>query len=253
MWAQAIGSVIGAGLNFLSSKNQQEMQKEFAQKGIQWKVNDAKKAGIHPLAALGAQTTTYSPVSVGSDLSQVGQDIGRALQSKQEPEDKTSNTLQKLQIQRAELENTMLASQIARYNQAGQPPPMPSASGGAIAGQGDSGPAFVKREAQEALRVDPNHPGAEPGKVTDVAWSKNPDGSYSLLPSEEAKKRFEDMTLPQWQWSIRNQLVPDWHTEPHRPPPGMRWVRNPLTGRWWLEQAPGAGRFAPNRPFSWGQ
>jgi hypothetical protein len=35
------------------------MQKEFAQQGIGWKVADAKKAGIHPLFALGA--STHSP------------------------------------------------------------------------------------------------------------------------------------------------------------------------------------------------
>ena len=37
------------------------LQREFAQSGIQWKVADAKKAGLHPLAALGAQTASASP------------------------------------------------------------------------------------------------------------------------------------------------------------------------------------------------
>ena len=35
--------------------------KQFAKRGIQWRVHDAKKAGLHPLAALGAQTTSFSP------------------------------------------------------------------------------------------------------------------------------------------------------------------------------------------------
>jgi hypothetical protein len=34
------------------------LQREFAQKSIQWKTADAKAAGLHPLAALGAQTNT---------------------------------------------------------------------------------------------------------------------------------------------------------------------------------------------------
>jgi hypothetical protein len=43
-----------------------EMQKDFAQHGISWRVKDAKEAGLHPLAALGAQTTSFSPSSVGA-------------------------------------------------------------------------------------------------------------------------------------------------------------------------------------------
>lgn len=42
-----------------------DLQKTFAKMGVQWRVNDAKKAGIHPLAALGAQTFSGSPISVG--------------------------------------------------------------------------------------------------------------------------------------------------------------------------------------------
>lgn len=39
-------------------------QKEFAQNAVQWKVEDAKKAGLHPLYALGANTTSFSPIPV---------------------------------------------------------------------------------------------------------------------------------------------------------------------------------------------
>lgn len=37
-------------------------QREFAEQGIQKRVEDAKKAGIHPLYAIGAQTPSVSPV-----------------------------------------------------------------------------------------------------------------------------------------------------------------------------------------------
>lgn len=39
------------------------LQREFAQNSIQWRVNDAKLAGLHPLAALGASGTSYTPSS----------------------------------------------------------------------------------------------------------------------------------------------------------------------------------------------
>lgn len=48
-----------------------EFQKEFAQNGIQWRVEDAKAAGLHPLFALGASTPSFSPnpVVVSDDRS----------------------------------------------------------------------------------------------------------------------------------------------------------------------------------------
>lgn len=72
-----IGSLISSGINaYYSEKNTEAtnranaeiaaqnraLQKEFAQNSIQWKVNDAKQAGLHPLAAIGAQGTSYTPV-----------------------------------------------------------------------------------------------------------------------------------------------------------------------------------------------
>lgn len=75
-----IGSVVSGLFGNKSEKRQVALQKEFAQKGIQWKVKDALKAGVHPLAALGANTVSYSPVSVGTpDFGGIGQDIGRAI------------------------------------------------------------------------------------------------------------------------------------------------------------------------------
>ena len=53
----AVGSLIGGNIASNNANKQYEMQKEFAQNGIRWKVADAKAAGIHPLAALGAQTS----------------------------------------------------------------------------------------------------------------------------------------------------------------------------------------------------
>lgn len=68
-----IGSLINAGMSTYNTKKTNEaneriaeqnrqMQREFAQNSIQWKVNDAKAAGLHPLSAIGAQGTSYTPV-----------------------------------------------------------------------------------------------------------------------------------------------------------------------------------------------
>lgn len=87
--------------------------KEFAQNQIQWRVADAKKAGIHPLAALGASIYQGSPTAVGADtsglgqgLSEMGQNISRAIDSYQTRADraKEQEKLEKLNDLRMNLE-----------------------------------------------------------------------------------------------------------------------------------------------------
>lgn len=82
--------LLGKGIQAWTSHNQSKQeyarQKEFATHGIRWKVADAKAAGIHPIYAIGANTPTYSPqAAIGTDLglSDIGQNIGRAIEAKQ--------------------------------------------------------------------------------------------------------------------------------------------------------------------------
>lgn len=53
-----------------------QMQYEFAQNGVQWRVNDAREAGIHPLAALGANTHASRPINVGGGT---GPNLGQTI------------------------------------------------------------------------------------------------------------------------------------------------------------------------------
>lgn len=119
----ALGSVAGGLLAKSAASKQADLQREFAQKGIQWKVADATKAGIHPLYALGANTVSYSPVSVGMpDLGAMGQDIGQAIDRVSNPPERVNGALGALALERAGLENDLLRAQIARarINVAGQ-------------------------------------------------------------------------------------------------------------------------------------
>lgn len=111
-------------------------QREFAQHGIRWKVADAQAAGLHPLAALGAQTSSFSNVvgadAVKSDFSGLGQDIGRAIDAGSTSSERTdrlagavSKVATSLQLEKSSLENDLLRTQIAK--QRGQlGPPIPS-------------------------------------------------------------------------------------------------------------------------------
>lgn len=220
-----IGSVLGGlfGQNNQKKQMQAQMdaQKEFAQKGIRWRVEDAKAAGIHPLAALGAQTTSFSPIGIpGSPLaegmSQAGQEIGRAIEAKGTTAERAFNLkMQTLQLQRGELENQLLASQIARINSPTQlPPPMPSAVSGSSATPGSviDGQNTATPPERVAGWLDPPTPNGRAipiwvkGRDRDgkEIWIPNPDG-----PDAE-QLAFAAITRAQagWEAAARTLIAP---------------------------------------------
>lgn len=119
------------------------LQREFAQSGIQWKVADAKAAGLHPLAALGAQTASFSPSTVGAaDMSEpfakMGQGVGRAMKAAADAtqrENRDEAEGRRLQLENQKLQNDVLRQRLASDQMrtsrlSGQiGPPMPSVSG----------------------------------------------------------------------------------------------------------------------------
>ncbi|AXH75380.1 MAG: DNA pilot protein [Microviridae sp.] len=152
-----LDALISAGANLLggmlnrssqSDFNQQQLQiaqqnmalqKEFAQHGISWKVDDAKAAGLHPLAALGAQTSSFSPVSLGGeapkfDFSSLGQDLSRAAKAASTEEQRRlvdERKERELDIESKSLDNDIkrstLGSRVLSTSRAGGQigPPMP--------------------------------------------------------------------------------------------------------------------------------
>lgn len=61
-------------------------QREFAQNGISWRVADAKRAGIHPLYAMGSPGASFNPVHLGGEglgpsINRAGQHISGAVNS----------------------------------------------------------------------------------------------------------------------------------------------------------------------------
>lgn len=136
----SIANIAGAAADmYVARRNQiqnERLQKEFAQNGIRWKVEDAKAAGVHPLYAIGASGSSYSPVSVGSNIgaamAQSGQDISRAMNATR-PLDEREKWIQDMQdnmlyldMQRRELENLLIQRQINQsFNQVGPALPTP--------------------------------------------------------------------------------------------------------------------------------
>lgn len=94
---------IGAGIysnrqNRKAEERAAVLQKEFAQHGIRWRVEDAKAAGLHPLYALNGQLPQFSPAfstdSVGPAIAAAGQNISRAVQAGSTPDERRLHELQ---------------------------------------------------------------------------------------------------------------------------------------------------------------
>ena len=86
------GGLIGKKAEKKAANKAYRRQKEFAQNSIQWKAEDARKAGLHPLFAMGANTQGYQPSfmagqdPMGSAISDSAQQLGAAYaQSKAPP------------------------------------------------------------------------------------------------------------------------------------------------------------------------
>lgn len=135
-----IGSLAGAGVSalggvassILSNKAAENVNllnykqaKEFAQNQIQWKVADAKKAGLHPLAALGmspvmgpSATAVGDFSGLGAGLDQMGQNISRAIDAyqTQDQRDAEARKAEELADMRMAMEQRRFQQDIAESN-----------------------------------------------------------------------------------------------------------------------------------------
>lgn len=192
-----------------------DLQREFAQHGIRWRVEDAQAAGIHPLYAMGANVSQASPTQMfvggGTDYSGIGragQHIGRAVQAGMSNDERTKAKMQTLQLERGELENELLRSQIAR-ERAQLGPPMPAGRAGLMGPLEGQGTGRTIREVplQRTLPMR-GMPHQEPGAIPELGFARTPTG-LAPVPSEDAKQRMEDMIIPEMMWSLRNNLLPN--------------------------------------------
>lgn len=236
------GGIIGANegdksrdLQANTWENNARLQKEFAQKGIQWRVQDAKKAGIHPLYAIGAQTSSYAPTQIGDTANysaaeavrSMGQNIDRAIYA-------TSTKVQRMQealsTERMQLENDLIRSQIAASNAAisrATNPPMPMLD------------VPFEREG-----FQPGHPSAQAGPGSDIAYSHTASGGYSPMKSKSTQEGYEDDFFGNLAWNVRNRLLPSLTfgfgtgNPPYKAPVGTFWAYDPLRQEYKLYDVP---------------
>jgi hypothetical protein len=272
MWGEIIGGVISAAgqviPHLLPKENPNEtdwdlwranyeMQKEFAQNGLRWKVEDAQAAGLHPLIGAGASGAAFSPSfpvggssapdysGISSGISKLGQGIGRAIDAKATEEERLKSQAYQDQARELDLvgkglENQRIESDIA-LNQARtsdlvlrsqqQVPAMPSIAtradgtviGQVMPGQGNSmstassSPYFTVKPA-ELVANTPGHPGFEAGSHPEVSFLRTVDGGYAPARTEKLGEVFEDDWVGSWYWNIRNRMLPVLNDGVHPPP-----------------------------------
>lgn len=167
------------------AEKNREMQLKFAQEGIRWKAEDARQAGISPLYAMGANTVSYSPVSLGggadtslgSAIASSGQDISRAMNATATAAgraDAFTKAVQEKSLTKLDLENQLLASRISQMK-ASANPPMPSLDPFKV-------PEADKPEERPQLGMF--------GRK----WETSPGSSNA----EEAEKRYGDLAQEVW-------------------------------------------------------
>ena len=193
------------------------LQKEFAQNGIRWKVEDARAAGIHPLYALGSSGASFSPVSSGpsadlslaSAASDMGQNISRAVSQTRTQPEKEAVALN-LASAKANLDGQVIENQIKAVqlkNLQTSSPSMPAGAGeNFVPGQGNSPLVRVKSSERSASAT--GRPAQQAGWVPDVGYART-DTGLTPVPSQDVKERIEDQMIPELMWAARNQLAPN--------------------------------------------
>lgn len=192
---------------------------------IQWKVADAKAAGLHPLAALGASTMqgpsgavgAIPETGMGEGIANMGQDISRAVaatRTHQKRAEAFDETVKALSLETGSLRNELLRTQIAKLKQA--PPAVPDTDQRwQMPGQGQA--PQVKMKPFEVTPGEPGRPWMEPGAISDVGHARTPDG-YAVVPSKEMQERIEDNWLASMSWMYRNQILPSLGMGREKPP-----------------------------------
>lgn len=202
MMGEVIGSIISGGMGLIGDNQDRkfheglwnknyEMQKEFAQNGIRWRVEDAKAAGLHPLAAIGASGASGSPITIdggstGNRLASMGQDISRAINStRTSPERVQAQLLGQEQIKKAKLENQLLEDQVRSSKIALLNPNPPSPT----------------------LTNDPAHVGIEQAVTPEIGYARTSRGNIAMVPSAESAQRQQSNFFSGIDWMLRNRLT----------------------------------------------
>jgi hypothetical protein len=268
-WAAALGGLF-EGLNTVGNWHGQQMkddddwrhQLQVYNNQIGWRVSDAKKAGIHPLAALGAQTMNYTPAAVGNvnngNWGQAGRDIGKAIDNSLDQDAKAmkASMLRQQQANQKgkELENQILELQLKDLKNSNKGAPLKQC--------GDA-PCDISGDIADDKLVNFNKPnvnagvqGRRHGVDMKNKWDVDSEDRFQRTPQDTEAYSFDENPVAAIRGYIRDALdykkirAKPWTTESQRmvlrkmPPPTKKgWIvkYNPTTGSY-MQFPPGTKR-----------
>jgi len=262
--ASGISDLFGGDSDY-QQRLQYDQQKEFAQMGIRWRVEDAKAAGLHPLAAIGAAGTSYSPtIAVGGDslgtrlgrfsdtLRGMGQNTLRAETATMTAEEKE---MASLALRRAQLGNQLLEAQITSEwaSIMGQPgtPSMPSnLTAPAVNGRAPAG--MIKSQPSISISSRPGRPDIEAASTPLTKQFDMGGGASVILPSQAASESLESMGPGAAAAATGISALRGWWHGPSigpklDPGPGYQWVWKPFSQSWRAEPIKST---IPRRPYN---
>lgn len=216
--------------NLLIHNQTMQAQEAAARHAIQWRMEDAQAAGIHPLYAMGNPGISIGPSGVqmeaasmlapqvsavdrGGTLAQMGQGVGRAVAKMQTKEQRVAaanarmrqDQMDALTIEGKHLDNEFTRAQIAALQSKDQVgPPAPSVTGSVSGAR----PGKVVMKPSEPIVGSPGYPGREPGIIQSYRYNDNNDGTISIMPSADMKQAMEDSTILEADWLLRNRILP---------------------------------------------
>lgn len=231
----AAGAAVVADQNAKKQRHQDARQRqidrikqdEYAQNSISMKIQDARRAGVHPMYALGAPSMSYTPVSSGSSsgdtdflaqgINDMGQNIDRAVSATATDTQKKMAALAlagaKTELEGKELDNAIKALE---FNRLSTGPAAPPVSGEHfMPGQGNSN--LISTQPMQRTSSLPGQPFMEPGAINDTGWVRTGNGVMAI-PSNDVKQRIEDNVFHEATHFWRNNIMPNFSSDAPKPP-----------------------------------
>lgn len=198
--APLAGSLIDTGVSLFGANQANKFQESFARNSLRWRVRDARRAGIHPLAALGFNSMMPSPVGINTNFQGMGQDISRAIKTKMSDLDRKALDL-KLQLAQGQVDHQNLINDALRkdLNKSTQLPPSPNVD---ASGQITSQPLPGQSDPMVPIQPSPvpakGSMGRQAGVPAQERGYEDTDGFIWMMPSQDTQDTLSEglMQIP---------------------------------------------------------
>lgn len=217
--AGLLGSLFGSIINSDETKSANDkneaLQRDLANNSIRMRRDDANRSGIHPLYAMGIQPynapATHVAPNTGDYVSQMGQDISRAVKATGNEMERLQIRLLTSQIEGQDIDNASRRSQLARDNSAQLGPPFP-----------------IDVQPLKPTATGPNK-GLTVGSVPEVTWANTAQGGRVPVKSKDVQEAYEDDIVGNILWQLRNNILPPGGIAGSSPDeiwvPGLGWLK----------------------------